>query len=728
MIGTLIEQLNEDQKTAVLTVEGPLLVLAGAGSGKTRVVTFRIAHLLELGVPSSKILGVTFTNKAAQEMKERVHNLTNAHVLICTFHSLGARILRESIHYLGYSRDFVIYDESDVEKVLKSCIEELNIKDKKLDAKAFRQLISQAKNQLVTPEDAAKQKPTSPVEEVFPLVYERYQGKLKEFNAADFDDLLYLPVKLFQGHPDVLSFYQNRWSFLLIDEYQDTNASQYEIARMLVAKSRNLCVVGDPDQSIYSWRGADISNILNFEKDYPGAKVVRLEENYRSTNHILSASNAVISNNSRRIEKNLYSNLGQGEKIKLHMTERERDEANFIADRIRYHHIEHQIPLNHMVVFYRTHAQSRSFEDCFVSRKIPYVIVGGVSFYERREIKDVLAFLRIVHSNSDYISFLRTLNIPKRGLGDTTVEKLQQAASQEQMAIFTYCEALVEGHPLRYPVKLSAKQREGLKDYVELIRTLRAALPNNSLAELIKHLLKQSNYLKVLEEDQETFEDRKENMDSLIAKAVEWEINAEDPTLTAFLEELSLRSSLDEAESEHDRICLMTLHNGKGLEFDVAFLAGMEEDLFPHVNSRESEAQVEEERRLCYVGITRAKRILYLTHCMQRYIWGISRTQRPSRFIKEIPSENIEKIGRSFQASKIAPRAPEQVRFIDEMDQTVEEIETFEVNDPVFHKEFGIGVVRHISEGSYGLTYKILFSKDNRERTLVAKFAHLRKL
>lgn len=711
-------QLNNEQLEAVNFIEGALLVLAGAGSGKTRVVTNRIIRLLELGVPSSQILAVTFTNKAAGEMRERVQKMTSHDVLICTFHSLGARMLRESIHALGYGRDFTIYDEDDVLKLISTCLADLDIHDKKLDAKTFRGYISKAKNAL--------QKP-SEVEEEIPFlqkVYQCYEERLRQCNALDFDDLLFLTVRLLKECPDVLERYQQRWSFLLIDEYQDTNPSQYTIVKQLVTKSGNIFVVGDPDQSIYSWRGADITNILNFEEDFPGAKVVRLEQNYRSRSNILEAANALISNNQSRYEKKLWSDRGPGDSIKHYTADTDKDEANFVAERIRYHHDHHHIPLNEMVVFYRTNSQSRAFEDIFLARRIPYTIVGGLSFYQRKEIKDILAFLRMVHSGSDLISFTRTINLPKRGIGEATIEKIRMGSIQEGMSIFAFCEALVHGKPLQFPIKLPTKQFEGLKDYINVIHELKEVSKVVSLAELVKQSIEHSRYLSLLELDKATVEDRKENLDSLIAKAVDWELNASAPTLSAFLEELSLKSSLDEAETDKEHVSLMTIHNGKGLEFTVAFLVGMEEDLFPHANSRGNYDQIEEERRLCYVGMTRAKEFLYITDTRQRFIWGIVRSQRPSRFIREIPSEYLEKIRRNIRPTPLPP--PDE--FLTEMDQTIPEMESFAIGDNVFHKDFGVGMIRGESLSSMGPTFKVFFTKDNRERTLVARLANLKKL
>lgn len=733
-------QLNAEQLEAVESVYGPLLVLAGAGSGKTRVVTYRIVNLIEKGVDPSSILGLTFTNKAADEMKERVRQLTQSHVLICTFHSLGARILRESIHVLGYRRDFTIYDEQDAEKLMKLCLSELESTHKQ-DPKVFLQMISNAKNSLLTPEQITPTS-TDEIEKLFPDIYARYQAKLFEYNAVDFDDLLYLTVRIFHEHPEMLNHYQNRWSFLLIDEYQDTNESQYAIVKDLVAKHHNLCVVGDPDQSIYSWRGANVQNILNFGKDYSGAKIIRLEQNYRSRTNILEAANSMIANNSSRYEKNLWSNRGRGEKIKHFTSDTERSEAEFVAEKIRYHYEHHNIPLSQMAVFYRTNAQSRALEDRLLIHHIPYLIVGGVSFYQRREVKDILAFLRMVHSGSDFVSFSRTINLPKRGLGEATIEKIRQAAIKEGRSILSYCEEIVKDQPVQHLVKLSQKQKEALKSYVGIIHELKEISKACSLQELVKGAIQQTGYLEYLKEEKETYEDRKGNLNALVSKALEWELSAVEPSLASFLEELSLKSTLDEADSTKDKVHLMTIHNGKGLEFDVVFLVGLEEDLFPHANSRDSLQALEEERRLCYVGMTRAKEYLYLCDVRQRFLWGTTRMQRPSRFLREIPSEYIEKIRPSFYPKpqeRAWQRHAEEMsvseNFLEEMDQTLpeEEEEYFQeepiaVGDAVFHKDFGVGVVQKAYESSVGLTFKILFSKDNREKSLVAKFARLKKL
>lgn len=709
---TQARDFNKEQWEALTTKEGPVLVLAGAGSGKTRVVTSRIAYLIESGVPPSAILGVTFTNKAAGEMRERVQKLAQHQVLICTFHSLGVRILRESIHLLGYKNSFMIYDEEDVLKLLKTCVDELELSEEiKKKVKVLRQKISQSKNSLLGPDQASY---TVEFGEDFGKIYGLYQKKLKECQAVDFDDLLLLPVTIWSHYPDALAHYQERWPFVLIDEFQDTNEAQYTLARLLVEKQRNLFVVGDPDQSIYSWRGAQIGNILHFKRDYPEVKVVRLEQNYRSCTNILEAANALISHNSDRYEKELWSHLGEGAKIQIFKGGDENSEAQFVASTIENLHDE-GIPFKEMAVFYRTNAQSRSFEDYLLSRGIPYVIVGGLSFYQRKEIKDVLAFLRIAQSGADYISFLRTINLPKRGLGATTIDKMRTNASLEGMTILAYCEALIEGKTPNTSLRLSAKQKEGVASYLHLIHDLREIYQRqSSIRDLVLTAIERSGYVNVLRDDPESYEDRSENLNALVAKAVEWEKSAPEPTLEAFLEELSLKSTLDEADTGGDHLSLMTLHHGKGLEFTAAFMAGLEEGLLPHINSQKDEANIEEERRLCYVGMTRAKRYLYLSHCSMRYLWGSRRTQYPSCFLREIPRKYTENVSFAQPLFRVGSRPVMKPKE-----------KEYSPGERIFHKDFGIGQVQQAYEGSMGLTYKILFDKDQSLRTLVAKYALL---
>jgi DNA helicase II / ATP-dependent DNA helicase PcrA len=639
------DSLNPDQTEAVRHLEGPLLVLAGAGSGKTRVVTRRIVHLLENGVAPHQILGLTFTNKAAGEMTERVRQATSANVLISTFHSLGARILRESIHNLGYSQSFAIYDEEDSGKLLRSCLEQIDFPDRKKAVKAFRNLISRAKNAMEGPLDLDPNEFQTTTLKKFPEAYALYQARLKESNAVDFDDLLFLPVKLFRDNPEILKVYQSRWKYLLVDEYQDTNHAQYDLIKLLAGERQNLFVVGDPDQSIYSWRGATIRNILSFEKDFPGAKIIRLEQNYRSRENILEAANALIAKNEDRYEKDLWSERGIGEKIQVLKAQSETEEAEFVCDEIRRHQLSGN-SLDEIVVFYRTNFQSRVFEDAFLHQNIPYVIVGGISFYQRLEVKDILAFLRMVQTGTDFVAFMRTINIPKRGIGPATIDKLRLAAVGENLPIFDYCRALVGEEPLQEKVRLNKKQKEGLAAYIKIIEELRSCAQSGSIRDLVIDTIEATKYESVIREDPETYDDRRQNILELASTAAEWEQKVKDPNLTDFLSELTLKSSLDQQDLTQERVKLMTLHNGKGLEFDIVFLVGLEEDLFPHINSKDSQEKIEEERRLCYVGMTRAKEQLYMTRAKFRYMWGMLRQMHPSRFLFEIPPKFLKDIDR----------------------------------------------------------------------------------
>ncbi len=632
--------LSQPQELAANHLEGPMLVLAGAGSGKTRVVTQRIAKLLEAGVPPSTILAVTFTNKAAQEMRERVEMLTHQKILACTFHSLGAKILRASIAPLGYTKEFVIYDEEDRAKLLKECLVSLGEKPDKGALKSLGSQISAAKNAILSP-DAIEDG-----DEIFIKTYTLYQKRLKSSNALDFDDLLFLPVYLFLHHRDILEEYQNTFRFLLIDEYQDTNFAQHELVRLLSLRHHNIFAVGDPDQSIYSWRGALVKNILNFTKNFPGSKVITLDQNYRSKGRILKVANALIRHNTSRYQKDLWSALGEGDPVTLFIAESDRDEASLVIDRIIAFQKKSKKTFRDCAIFYRTNAQSRTFEDALLRHHIPYLIIGGLSFYARKEIKDILSFLKIIDGGTDFLSFQRTINLPKRGLGESAIAKLYELSLETGLSIFKTVEQITER---TLPCKLSEKQFEGLKEYTTLIHSmqnaLRAQLP---LHELLSLLVEKSHYLLILKEDMETYQDRKENISELLSKAAEWAEETENPSLSLFLEELSLKSALDvTGEDRSDAVCLMTLHHSKGLEFSFVALVGMEEQLFPHINSLESPDAIEEERRLCYVGITRAKEELCLTAAKQRYLWGSPRMMRPSRFLQEIPKECLATVTRS---------------------------------------------------------------------------------
>lgn len=686
-------------------MEGPMLVLAGAGSGKTRVVTCRIAHLLDVGVPSSEILALTFTNKAADEMRYRIKKMADQYVLTSTFHSLGARILRESISAIGYRNDFTIYDENDSLQLLKNCLASMGYKDEKGLLKSLRIAISNAKNELLTPNDLSKDF-RSRTDQLLKDVFVAYQEKLKEYNALDFDDLLYLTVKLFRESKETLEHYQKRWFFILIDEYQDTNAAQYFMTKLLVEKHNNIFVVGDPDQSIYSWRGANIQNILDFEKDYENAQVITLEQNYRSSANILEAANALIQHNEERYEKKLWSDLGAGEKIGVYIAENEREEALFVVEELVRRTREEHLPLKECVIFYRTNSQSRTFEDALLKYQIPYVIYGGLSFYQRREIKDILSLLRMVVSDSDYLSFARTINLPKRGIGQATLVKLRDAAEALSLPILTLVRKLLSRET--QAVKLTKKVEEGISDYLQTINYLKGMVSERKpLEEVIQEGIEASNYDRVLREDPETYEDRKSNLEALINKAAEWSEERETPTLVAFLEELSLKSSLDEQPAQ-DSVRMMTLHNGKGLEFALTFIVGMEEDLFPHINSKDSIEALEEERRLCYVGMTRAKQFLYLTASTYRFMWGISKVMCPSRFLKEVPPEYLNPLSEDED--------------IEEKEDWIEE-SGFRAGTVVFHKDFGKGIIKKSYRTSLGLTYDVEFLESNTTRSLVGKYA-----
>jgi DNA helicase-2/ATP-dependent DNA helicase PcrA len=688
------EELNPQQKMAVEHIEGPALVLAGAGSGKTRIVTFRIARLLSMGVPATSILAVTFTNKAAAEMRLRIQKVSRSFVLTCTFHSLCARILRESIHVLGYSTDFTIFDDDDSDKLLKYCLSAFQIKDEKGLLKGIRAQISGAKNSLLFPENFTEEDPQ------FSSIYQLYQAKLKEYQALDFDDLLFLTVKLFKDFPDILQNYQSRWSFILIDEYQDTNAAQHQIIKMLAAAHHNVFAVGDPDQSIYSWRGANVQNILNFEEDFPGAKLISLEQNYRSHMNILQAANALIQNNPGRYEKNLWSALGQGEKIGLNICESDRAEADFVVRQIS----KSNLSLNDCVIFYRTNSQSRVFEDALLRQRIPYVIVGGLSFYQRREIKDILSLMRMVLAGADFIAFSRTINLPKRGLGEAAIAKIQEICAHHNLTILETCYQIVER---KISCKLSLKQFEGLKSYVDTVFALKEMVKSKvSLQILLSEAVDRSSYLDHLREDPETYEERRSNLAELVSKAAEWEEENGNASLAGFLEELSLKSDRSEKDAFEDSVRLMTLHNGKGLEFEMVFLVGMEEDLLPHLNVKDDPTALEEERRLCYVGMTRAKVRLFLSASRCRFLWGTPRMMRPSRFLSEIPKEYLQILHATAGFTEI-----------EETD--------FSNGDAVYHRDFGVGIVQKTYKTSLGITYDIFFPQADVTRSLVAKYAKL---
>ncbi|BBB92374.1 MAG TPA: DNA helicase PcrA [Methylomusa anaerophila] len=637
----IFKRMNPAQQEAIAHINGPLLVLAGAGSGKTRVLTSRIAYLLSQGVAPYHILAITFTNKAAAEMKERVAALVGPvakDIWLSTFHAFCAKFLRLEIEYLGgYNRNFVIYDAADSQALIKNCLKELNLDDKQFTPNGVQAAISNAKNALL-----AVQGFTNQADNFYALkvaeVYKLYQHKLKANNALDFDDLLLLSVDLLEYNATIREKYQNKFQYILIDEYQDTNQAQYLLAKMLAAKYRNICVVGDVDQSIYAWRGANIRNIMDFEADYPEAKVIKLEQNYRSTQNILDAANAVIENNLDRKPKSLWTENEAGEPITCYMADDERDEARYIVDTITRLNTVYNTSYGGMAVLYRTNAQSRVIEESLVKYGIPYTMVGGLKFYDRKEVKDILAYLRVLFNPADAVSLLRIINVPRRGIGDTTIGKLVEYATGNNVALFD-----AVSNPDLVP-GLTARARGQLESLAELIFTLMSYQNTMLVAEIVEKVMKETGYLAELEnEDTPQAEARIENLKEFISVAKEFAGSEVENNLENFLSHVALVTDADTAQTGDERVTLMTLHSAKGLEFPIVFLAGLEEGIFPHVRTMMDEGDVEEERRLCYVGITRARRKLYVSYARQRMIYGNTVTYSPSRFLAEIPSHLMER-------------------------------------------------------------------------------------
>ena len=630
----ILEQLNPVQVEAVTYGDGPLLVLAGAGSGKTRVLTCRIAYLIkEKRVPPYRILAITFTNKAAQEMKERVEALVpeiSRDIWICTFHAACLRILRRQEEFYGRNRDFVIYDSDDQLTVVKDCIKELNIDGEKFPPRAVAVAISQAKNQLLDAADYEKYA-FDPFNKVVNRVYHLYQEKLRQNNAVDFDDLIFLTVRLFRDYPQVLSYYQDRFQHILVDEYQDTNRAQYVFVNMLAGSHRNLFVVGDPDQGIYSWRGADIKNILSFESDYPEAKVKKLEQNYRSTKQILEAANSIIKYNENRKEKLLWTEADSGDGLVDGFCDNEHAEADYLAREIMYLKESENRPYHDFAVLYRTHAQSRVIEENFVRAGIPYTIIGGLKFYARKEIKDILAYLKLILNHRDTVGLARIINMPRRGIGQVSFSKILSFAVKHEI---TPVEALVRSAEID---GLSAKIRSAGRDLGLLIMDLTEKPPDAAVTDLAREVMEKTGYREaLLSENTVESRTRLENMDEFLSGTMEFDNKAEEKGLRSFLENIALVTDLDKYDMESDQVTLMTLHSAKGLEFPVVFLTGLEEGVFPHSRSLMEPGELEEERRLCYVGVTRAKERLYLTHCRERTLFGARRANKTSRFLREM--------------------------------------------------------------------------------------------
>ena len=732
--------LNREQEEAVQCTEGPLLILAGAGSGKTRVLTYRIAHLIEdCGVNPGNILAITFTNKAAGEMRERVDRIVgygSESVWVSTFHSACVRILRRYIDRLGYDTNFTIYDTEDQKTVMKDVCRRLELDPKLYKERAVLSVISNAKNEYISPNEFQLQVRGDFRMEKMAQAYLEYQKELKKNNALDFDDLLVKTVELFQSCPDVLESYQERFRYIMVDEYQDTNTVQFKLISILAKKYHNLCVVGDDDQSIYKFRGANIKNILDFEEVFPDARVVKLEQNYRSTKHILDTANAVIAHNRGRKEKALWTENGEGEPVFFQQFQTGYDEAEYVAGEIRKKVKNGDGEYKDFAVLYRTNAQSRLFEEKFLYANIPYKLIGGVNFYSRKEIKDVLAYLKTIDNGKDDLAVRRIINVPKRGIGNVSLNKVQSYAESMGMSFF---EALEDAEHVPGLGRASIK----IQPFVTLIHELRLRLADMSLEELIEEILDRTGYSQELkEEDTDEAKARLENIDEFISKAVSYEEGEEHPTLSGFLEEVALVADIDSLEESDNRVLLMTLHSAKGLEFPYVFLAGMEDGLFPSYMSIAADnptEEIEEERRLCYVGITRAMKELTLTCARVRMIRGENQYNNISRFIREIPPELLGKKSvvppapkvqappkdapyqKAKEAFKTKTFDPNQFKVVkaDSLDYTV--------GDRVSHIKFGQGTVMEIADGGRDFEVKVEFDNYGVKR-MFASFAKLKKV
>ena len=638
--------LNKEQCEAAITVDGPLLILAGAGSGKTRVLTYRIAHMIQdLNIYPSQILAITFTNKAAGEMKDRVRSLVGNiadNMWISTFHSSCVRILRREIDKLGYNKNFTIYDSYDQKSLIKQCMKELNINEKDLTDSEILNKISGAKNELISAATYKKENEHDFRKDKIADIYVLYQKKLKGNNALDFDDLIFKAVELLKNNKEVLDFYHKKFKYIMVDEYQDTNKAQYMLVKLLVDEKENICVVGDDDQCIYAWRGADVTNILDFEKDYPSAKVVKLEQNYRSKGNILMAANEVIKNNSQRKDKALRTEKDSGDKINLYRAFSDRDEANFVASQIKTIMEEENKSFKDFAILYRMNSQSRIFEESFRKTLIPYKIVGGLKFYDRKEIKDIMAYLKLMNNPLDDIALKRIINVPKRNIGDATIQKIQEFATEIDQCLYS---AILD---VEYIPTLTTRNTSSINKFVSIMNSFMAKKDEVTVSQLIKSILSDTGYLKQLETSKEPEdESRVENIKELVSDAVEFERTSEDKSLLAFLEGVSLGSSTDAENPDEivDTAAMMTVHSAKGLEFPVVFMVGMENGLFPGMSSLNDPKEMEESRRLCYVAITRAEEKLYITSAESRMIFGRTVGYAPSDFISEISPALKEIIG-----------------------------------------------------------------------------------
>ena len=730
----IFDTLNDRQCEAVKHTEGPLLITAGAGSGKTKVLTCRIAHLLELGVAPYRILAITFTNKAAKEMKERVTNLVGAQadsIWLSTFHSFCAKLLRFEVDgFHGYTRNFTIYDSSDQLVLVKDCLKKLNLDDKQFMPRSVLGTISSAKNVLMDAKAFAA-KASDFYEQKVADVYALYQEKLRENNAVDFDDLLFLAVRLLQEKEDVREKYQSRFQYILVDEYQDTNHAQYALTKILAARWRNICVVGDADQSIYAWRGADIRNIIDFTRDYPDAASIKLEQNYRSTKTILHAANAVIDNNESRPKKTLWTENPAGNKIIHYQAQTEHDEADYIAGVIyNRHEISHE-PYGDMAILFRTNAQSRVLEEKLMRYAIPYTMVGGTKFYDRKEIKDVLAYLRLLYNPEDSLSLMRIINVPKRNIGATTMEHVAAYAEEQGISLFEALSSTDE-------IPVTKRARTSLENFAAMIFDLLNDIEGKDVLSLIETVIKQTGYGDMLDKEAEhdpQGESRKENVGEFLSVAKDYMDSNPDGNLQDFLENVALVSDVDDFESSDSKVTLMTLHAAKGLEFPVVFLTGLDEGLFPHSRTLLDPAQVEEERRLAYVGITRAERQLYVTNAITRTMYGRISAYMPSRFLAEIPPQLMEDYHRKSampQSRTTAVPGKQRVSILTKpvassLPKKHAVTDTFAKGDKVRHKIWGIGTVLDVIGEGPNMQMKIQFPTKG-VRQVVVKYAPLEKI
>jgi len=745
-----LSNLNPAQKEAVLHTEGPLLVFAGAGSGKTRVLTYRVAYLIEQGIDPYHIIAITFTNKAATEMRERISAITplGEQVWVSTFHAACTRILRREIDALGYGSGFTIYDTQDSERLIKECIKELKLNDKDYPPRQMASIISSQKNELITTAEYERKSHGYYRESKIAEVYDLYQKKLKTNNALDFDDIIFQTVVLLTQRDDIRSKYQNRFRYVMVDEYQDTNHAQYRLVNLLVGPAHNICVVGDDDQSIYGWRGADIENILRFEKDYPHAKTVKLEENYRSTQTILAAANAIISNNETRAPKSLWTQNTPGTPIRLYAAATDREEGAFVANTIREMTRSGDGNYSDFAVLYRTNAQSRIVEDQLVMQGVPYRLFGGVRFYERMEIKDVLAYLKAIHNPADDLAYTRIINVPRRGIGTATISKIQEYAATRGIP---FSQALGESD------QIPGLKNKAIKDFAIFMEDCYVSAMENTVSAMLEKVLNQTGYYKSLNDGTIEGDSRMENVDELMAKAREFERESDDPSLGRFLEDVALVADIDNYQEGTETVSLMTLHSAKGLEFNTVFIVGLEEYIFPSSRAVQegSPTALEEERRLCYVGFTRARKLLYISHAMKRmrYDGGYS-ANPPSRFLREAPKENIEavnifgkarvEIGRSYEKKAEPPKPKTKLDvgrkfdnalvgainrpFQDKKPAESDGPPDYDVGDMVMLPLLGVGEVLSIEPRGQDYEVVIYFKENHKTRKFITGYANIVKV